>query len=190
MKKILAVALLSTCISTPTFAADNSGSFYGAIDSGALAMANWTLAKPSSLSFSAGYHFSPIWAVEGGYTSIGESSYSSNGTGNYTYSQSMWNAVGVGTYAVNDSFEVFGKLGLGSVSAKAAVTGTTTLYGATNTSMTANTNSVIYGIGAQYNFSKRVGIRAQYESLGKSTADSSVTGIDLTRTSVGLVYNF
>lgn len=190
MKKILAVALLSACISTPTLAADNSGSFYGAIDSGTLAMANWTLAKPNSLSFSAGYHFSPIWAVEGGYTSIGDSSYSSNGTGNYTYSQSMWNAVAVGTYAVNDNFELFGKLGLGSVTAKAAVTGTTTLYGVTNTSMTATTNSVIYGIGAQYNFNKRVGVRAQYESLGKSKTDSSETGLDLTRTSVGLVYNF
>lgn len=189
MKKILAAALLSTCITTPVLAADNSGTFYGAIDYGTLAMANWTLSNPSSVSFSAGYHFSPIWAVEGGYTSIADSTFSTNGTGTFTYSQSMWNAAAVGTYAVNENFEVFGKLGLGIVSAKAAVTGTTTLNGVTNTSISAATSSVIYGIGAQYNFSKRVGVRAQYESLGKTTPDSS-TGLDLTRASVGLVYNF
>jgi OmpA-OmpF porin, OOP family len=190
MKKILAVALLSACMTTPTFAADNSGTFYGAIDYGTLAMADWTLENPSSVSFSAGYHFSPIWAVEGGYTSIADSTQTSaNGTGTFTYSQSMWSAVAVGTYAVNDNFEVFGKLGLGIVSAKAAVTGTTTLYGVPNTSLSASTSSVIYGIGAQYNFNKRVGIRAQYEILGKTTPDSSA-GLDLTRASAGLVYNF
>lgn len=189
MNKIFTAAALAIFIATPTFAADNSGKFYGAIDYGTLAMANWTLENPKSLSFSAGYHFSPIWAVEGGYTSVAESSFSSNGTGNFTYSQSIWSAAAVGTYAVNDTFEVFGKLGLGIVSAKAAVTGTTTLNGVTNTSLSANTSSVIYGIGAQYNVSKQVGIRAQYESLGKTTPDSS-TGLDLTRVSVGLVYNF
>lgn len=190
MKKIFAAATLATFIATPAFAADNSGNFYGAIDYGTLAMANWTLENPRSLSFSAGYHFSPTWAVEGGYTSIADSTLNSNGTGTFTYSQSMWNAVAVGTYTVNDNFELFGKLGLGIVSAKAAVTGTTTLNGATNTSLSATTASVIYGIGAQYNFSKQVGVRAQYESLGKTKADSSATGLDLTRASVGLVYNF
>ncbi len=190
MKKTLIVALLSAFVATPAFAAGNSGTVYSAIDYGTLAMANWTLENPGSLSFSAGYHFSPIWAVEGGYTSIADSTFSSNGTGTFTYSQSMWSAAAVGTYAVNDSFDVFGKLGLGMVSAKAAVTGTTTLNGVTNTSLNATTSSVIYGIGAQYNFNKQVGIRAQYESLGKTTPDSSATGLDLTRLSVGLVYNF
>ncbi|HEU0186858.1 MAG TPA: porin family protein [Gallionellaceae bacterium] len=189
MKKILAAAL-ALFIATPTFAADNSGRFYGAIDYGTLAMADWTLDNPKSTSFSAGYHFSPIWAVEGGYTSIADSTFSSNGTGTYTYSQSMWSAAAIGTYAVNDNFELFGKLGLGIVSAKAAVTGTTTLNGATNTSISATTASAIYGIGAQYNFNKQVGIRAQYERLGKTTPDASATGLDLSRASVGLVYNF
>lgn len=191
MKKIFAAATLAMFMATPTFAADNSGKFYGAIDYGTLAIANYWYENPGSLSVSAGYHFSPIWAVEGGYTSISESNHTSaNGTGADTYSQSMWNAVAVGTYAVNDNFELFAKLGLGMVSAKLAVTGTTTLNGVANTSSTATTGSVIYGIGAQYNVSKQVGIRAQYESLGKSTYNSSYTGLDLTRASVGLVYNF
>ncbi|HEY6094511.1 MAG TPA: porin family protein [Gallionellaceae bacterium] len=191
MKKILAVALLSALVATPVLAADNSGAFYGAIDYGTLAMADWTLDNPSSTSLSAGYHFSPVWAVEGGYTAISDvTRVSASGTGTFTYSQSMWSAVAVGTYAVNDSFELFGKLGLGIVSGKAAVTGTTTLNGVANTSSNAITGSVIYGIGAQYNFNKQVGVRAQYESLGKTTYDTAYTGLDLTRASVGLIYNF
>ena len=128
MKKIIAAATLSVFATTPAFAANNSGNFYGAIDYGTLAMSNWTLENPNATSISAGYHFSPIWAVEGGYTSISDvTRVSANGSGTFTYSQSMWNAAAVGTYAVNDNFELFGKLGIGIVSGKAAVTGTTTL---------------------------------------------------------------
>lgn len=187
MKKFFAVALFSTFVTAPALA-DNSNTVYVAVDYGTLAMANaGTFQNPGALSLSAGYHFSPNWAVEGGYHMIGKTTTTNaSGTQSSTYSQSMWSAAVVGTYPVTESFGVFGKLGLGMVTGELAVNDM--FLGPSSSS--ASTSNMIYGFGAQYNISKQVGIRAQYESFGKTKADSASTGSDLTRVSAGLVYNF
>ena len=178
MKKIASALLLSAAISAPAFAAD-VGTFYGAIDYGTWSMSPSGGSDPGAFSISGGYRFMPNVAVEVGYSMVGDITFS--GT-SLTYAQSAFKGAAVGTYAINNQFDVFGKLGLAMVSGELSCTGCTT--------SSATTSSLMYGIGGQYNISKEVGVRLQYESLGKSKGSSSATGVDVAVTSIGVVYNF
>lgn len=185
-KNILAFAILAT-IAAPAMATDNS--VYIAVDYGTLSMANTNIGgtafpNPGSIDLTMGYRISKNIAIEAGYMVIGNSTLTDN-FGSVTVAQSIIHASGVYTFQMNDQFDLFGKLGVNSVSAKGTGTG---IYSAINTS--ASTSNLTVGLGAQYNVSDTIGIRLQYEALGKSKAESTATGADLTRLSLGVVASF
>lgn len=95
---------------------------------------------------------------------------------------------GVGSFKINDSFSLLGRLGYGyfstsvsNISNATAVTGP--LFGKTIA------KGLEYGLGAQFNFSKSVALRAEWEQRTSAyiIGDKSV-GID--NISLGLVYKF
>ena len=51
-------------------------------------------------------------------------------------------------------------------------------------------NGYNVSLGMTFNFNKKVSMRVQYESLGKSKADPAASGVDVTVTSLGVYYNF
>jgi OOP family OmpA-OmpF porin len=183
MKRIATALLLFAAISAPVFAADKP--FYVAADYGKLSMSDAApLANPGAIRVTGGYHFNPNFAVEAGYMAVGDSTVT-NSFGSYTYAQSSLQASGVISLPLGDSFSLFGKVGVASNYGKLTGTGS---YASLNTS--ATTTNAIYGIGGQYNFNQLVGMRLQYEKLGKSKAASSASGVDLTRISAGVVFSF
>lgn len=139
-----------------------------------------------------GYQYNPNFAVEAGYVDLGKEKYSATYTGgsaSATAKAAGWNIAAVGIVPLNDQFSLFGKLGL--IDAKVETSGTVSL-GAASASANASATKwkPNYGIGATYNFTKTVGMRAEYERFQK-LGDSNTTGesnVDLL--SLGVVVKF
>jgi OOP family OmpA-OmpF porin len=186
MKKIATALLFSIAISAPAFAANKP--FYVTADYGQLSMSNADpFPNPGAARVTGGYRFNPNFAVEAGLMAVDDSTYA-NSVYSVTYAQSSLQASGVFSLPLNNSFSLFGKVGVASNYAKMTGTG---VYASINTS--ATTTSVIYGFGGQFDFNQSVGVRMQYEYLGKSKPASyptEITEIDLRRVSAGVIFSF
>jgi len=183
MKKFAGALLLSAAISTPALAGD-VGTFYGGIDMGTWAMSNTGFPNPGMFRVTGGYRFAPNLSGELGIAGAGESVIC-DGAGCLIYNQGALTLAAVGTFPVNNQFDLFGKVGVSSISGK--LTGTGWYAG---TYAKESTGNLMFGFGGQFNFNKKVGLRLQYESLGKSKSDPAATGVDVTVTSLGVYYNF
>jgi OOP family OmpA-OmpF porin len=181
MKKFIAVALLSSVFVAPAFA-EGTG-FYGALD-----LNTWSLSNkgagdtnPSTgFRIAGGYNFTPNWGAELGYTQSGNGTTTGTAPGQNYKVESTQIAV-TGTYPINEQFDVFAKLGYAMN--KATGDGTSGCPKCSN-------DDFLYGIGGQYNFNKQVGIRLQYEDIGKVTDNPGVDNSKATNVSLGVVYNF
>lgn len=183
MKKIIAAALLSAAVATPALAQKDSH-WYMALDAGTLRMQNSNYANPGSLTVSGGYRFSRNFALEGGLTAIGDSTIVYN-NGSTTAEQGDARFLAVGILPLSQSFELFGKAGIGFHVAKVTGTGA---YA--NTYSKETTTNAILGFGGQFNINSRFGLRLQYENLGKAKSSSTDPGADISRISIGGVLNF
>jgi OOP family OmpA-OmpF porin len=197
MKRIVITALLTGFVAAPAFAAD-AGAFIAA-DLGAVSYSDAKVTggngesykNPGSIRIAGGYHFTPNLGAEAGYSVFGDSKVDfANAT--TTLKTSVFQVAAVGTYSINDKFDVFGKLGVASISAEESGTGA-----AASLSGSARTTNLMFGVGGQYNFNQHWGIRLQYEDFGKAKYTPSVFGvvqpaveIGVTVFSVGGVYNF
>jgi len=175
MKKILAVAILSTAFAAPAYA-EGTG-FYGALDLNTWDLSNkGTASNPSTgYRIAGGYHFTPNWGAELGYAASGNGD-----AGGQNYKVESTQLALIGTYPINEQFDVFGKLGY----AMNKLSGDATA-GCSDCSK----DDFMYGIGAQYNFNKQFGVRFQYEDLGK-VEDSGTNDSAATNLSLGVVFNF
>ncbi len=180
MKKTFAALLISAALSAPAFGA-TPGSTYVAADYGTWTMSNAGLPNPGALTFSAGYYFTPNVGAEVGYGFVGDSTVYYFG-GSTVYSQSVLKFAAVGTIPVSPQFDIFGKLGIDIISGQL----TDTFFGTTS----ASTTNLMFGFGGLIHVSNNIGVRVQYESLGKTKADPLAVGADVTMVSAGLVYSF
>lgn len=129
-----------------------------------------------------GYQFNENWALEGGYVDLGKFKYnsaSSLGALNADVKATGWNIDAVGTLPINEQFSVFGKIGLIRAKFEATATGP---GGSASASETESKST--WGIGGTYNFSKTVGVRAEWERF--NMGDNS----DVDLLSVGLAFKF
>jgi len=173
MKKLLAAALLCSAAATPALAQNYR--YYGALDYGTLNMSgSGSYSSPGALTLSGGYRFLPNVAGEAGITMIGDASANIPGAGRVNVSQSIVSAVAVATMPINPNFNVFGKAGVGIH----------------NGEINGLPDDLIFGFGGQFVLNPKVGLRLQYESLGRTKISSTSTRADLTRLSIGATYNF
>ena len=184
MKKITSALLLLAVFAAPAMAAE-PGRFYGSIDLGRWNMKDSNFPDPGVFVVTGGFQIAPQFAVELGLYGAGESVVYYPGSGSQIANQSAFTAAAVGTLPINERFQLFGKLGASFITAKITGTGA---YAGTYTKETT-TNAVV-GLGGQINFTKRFGMRLQYEALGKSKASPTDPGVDVTVSSIGLTYNF
>lgn len=183
MNKTLAAALLCAAAATPVFA-QSPAHWYGALDAGTLTMKNSDYPEPGSLSVAGGYRFGPHLAAEGSVLFAGDSSLV-NGAGARTARQSALQFAALGFLPLSPGFELFGKAGLGLHTVK--MNGTGAYAGSYEPYTTTN---IVYGAGAQVNFSSRFSMRLQYEALGKAKSSAADPGADISRVSVGALLNF
>jgi OOP family OmpA-OmpF porin len=193
-KNILALIILSA-ITAPAFAANEGG--YIAIDSGTVSYSNAlggptntaAFPNPGTVRIGGGYHLSQNLGIEVGYSIIGNSEIATLGAGGYTETvkSSSYQIAAVGIFPINDTFEVFGKLGMANTKMDYTITGSIT------SSASASKTNLMLGLGGQYNINRNFGIRVQYEDFGKVTVPSSLvrlTDVGVKIVSVGGVYNF
>lgn len=156
-----------------------------------------------------GYEFDPNFAVEAGYVDLGKTTYSAtyatqiryaipgtrltyigprtNGSASREAKLTGWTVAGLGIYPINDQFSVFGKLGMIRAQVKATDAGGG--FGAGEEINEAKWK-VTYGLGGSYNYSKNIGIRAEWERFSK-LGDAETTGsADVNMLSLGLVGRF
>jgi len=140
-----------------------------------------------------GYKFNSNFAVEGSYADLGELSVKSIVTAPLTATvDTTWEATtlaiaGVGIVPLGYNFDIFGKVGLHywdvELSAKSTI-------GAASASEDDNGTDFLYGIGADYNFTDRFTVRAEWE-VYQNIGDDNTTGeSDVEMWSAGLQYSF
>ena len=176
MKKIFVASLLmSSMFALPAFAAVPGA--YVAAD-----LQNWSATNTApfgnpglGLRIGAGYRFTPNVGLEVDYAQSGNSS-SVFGT---TYKISATQLAVIGTYPINPDFDIFAKLGMSANKVSLSA----------GTCNSCSKTDVLFGVGGQYNINQQVGIRLQYESLGKAT-NSGTNDITASTLSLGVVYAF
>ena len=131
-----------------------------------------------------GYQVNKYFGAELGYTDLGKTT-ASGGGASADIKAKGFELLAVGTFPLNEQFSLYGKLGFyrWDVDASASGPGGSFSDSATGTDLT-------YALGVQYNFTKKFGVRAQYQQY-KDAGDDATTGQgDINVISVGVVYKF
>lgn len=118
-----------------------------------------------------GYQVNPNFAVEVGYTNLGEASASFAGLGTVSVESSGFEVLAVGIAPVAPNWSLFGKLGffIWDVDAKDG----TGLVG----NMSESGSDLTYGFGVSYDFSKSNALRLEYQ-VYTDIGDANTTGQD------------
>jgi len=167
------LALLASVAATPALSQSKTEGFYGGLgylksehDKIKYSVLTYTAEDDKDNGFTAflGYDFNKRFAIEVGYNDLGKSTQSVSDVGGLDAK----NEVKVITLAgviksdpIANNLVFFIKGGLARIDHDEAISGAATL----NTSV--KTTNLFYGLGANYEFSKDLAIRAAYEVYGK-----------------------
>ena len=173
MKKLLAAILFCCAALSPVLA--QNARYYAAADYGIVSLSGpGSYSSPGALTLSGGYHYLNNLDLEAGLTLIGSATADVPGPGRVNINQNILSVVAIGKVPLNNKFHLFGKAGVG-------------LH---DGGINGLPDDLIYGFGGQFQFDREFSMRVQYESLGKVKVPSSDSKADVTRLSVGLLYNF
>ena len=89
-----------------------------------------------------------------------------------TASSTTFGVAGLGILPLGNQFEIFGKLGIGNTSVDATATAGTLSAGAKDSG-----SDVLFGVGAMFNFSRNLGVRAEWERYNDSEIDVLSIGV-------------
>jgi OmpA-OmpF porin, OOP family len=138
--------------------------------------------KDTAWRILGGYQLSKHLAVELGYTDVGEVS-ASAGTASATIEAKIWEVVAVGSWPFTPNFSAFGKLGL----YRGETDFSTNIPGFGNESE-SNTD-MTYGIGVRFDFTKNLGVRAEYQ-IYKDIGGGNIGEGDVDVMSLGVIWKF
>ena len=138
-----------------------------------------------------GYQFNRYFAIEGGYFDLGRFGFTANTVpiGSLTGDIKIKgvNLDLVGMLPVTERFSAFGRVGVTRAEARDTFTGTGLVRLLRTTANQRETNAK-FGMGLQYAFTDRLGMRAEVERYRINDAVGNNGDIDLV--SLGLVYRF
>ena len=202
MNKIKLGAVAAALLASFSGVAFADGSnYYAAFDIGQSDAKDGCNGVPATMSckktdtafrLAGGYQFTPMWGAEVSYADLGKDTASGTLLGvsvSGDVKLTSLQLAGTGTFPVSGAFSVIGKLGIARTEVKETATAA---FGGLSASASAKATSTkaAFGIGVQYDFTKNVSARAQYEDLGK-VGDVNTTGESkLTLISAGVIYKF
>jgi len=143
--------------------------------------------KSTAYKLQAGHQFSPYFALEGGYVNFGKASSRFSLPGirkDAAYQAEGFNLVGVGIVPLNNQWSLFGKLG--GVIARVKVNDTMVNVGQQKNQSASSTDlRATWGVGANWDVTRNVALRAEYEQFhklgggetGKATVDMASLGV-------------
>ncbi len=181
MKKI-ALAVLLSAIAAPSFAAvDDTHMYVGVrvgqaksnIEPGTFNNSTQSSSNPSGWGLLIGHSFNSSFAAEAEYLNLGEIKSGTNSAESTGFSLS-----GVGTFPINESFSMFGKVGYAMITGKP---------GGSYTGADAESDAFTYGVGVQANLSPAVSMRLGWDKYKFN--DSSLSG-NASFTSIGALVKF
>ena len=127
--------------------------------------------NPNAYKLQLGYGFTPYFALEGGYVSLGKVSYhtsSNSGEGDATNTINAWNVTAVGILPLQDSaWSLLGKLGLAYV--KSSDSGSSNWNGVYSFSRDESKKDLTYGLGVTYDVNDAVFLEAGVDSYKSAT---------------------
>lgn len=118
--------------------------------------------KDTAWKFSLGYQMNRNLSVELGYTNLGEVS-----AGGVDVEATGWEVIGLYKFPVGNQFSIYGLAGIAMVEAEASFLGVT---------VSDDSTELTFGVGAQYDFSRNMGLRAQWQRYG---ADEDIDVISI-----------
>ena len=134
--------------------------------------------KDTAWKIFGGYMFNRHFGLEAAYVNLGEVSYSGNFFGSPVTGGKVevtgFNISALGAYPVNEQFSIFGKIGLLRWEAEASDTTGGVPFSATDDGV-----DLSFGIGVGYNFTRNLGVRAEWEFFETSNADANLISIGL-----------
>ena len=116
-----------------------------------------------------GYQFNQYVAAEAGYFRLGDFSFNSTTTPPGTLSSSLKNRNGINLDVVGtapivaDKFLLLARFGIQSSKTSDLFAGTGAAAGLANPSPSKNQVSYKYGVGAEFDFTKNIGVRGEWE---------------------------
>ena len=140
--------------------------------------------KDTAFSIFGGYQVNQNFGVELGYTDLGKVT-ASGGGATASIEAKGFELVGVGTYPINQQFDVYGKLGFFRWDLDASASGPGGSF-----SQSESGTDLTFGLGVKYNFTKNVGMRVQWQQY-KDIGNEATTGTsDVDVIGVGIVFKF
>jgi len=130
-----------------------------------------------------GYQFNRNLGAEVGYTDLGSVAGTAPGVSSRADAHA-WELTGVGSIPIVGGLSAYGKLG--AYYGKVEATGTA---GALSSTASETNTGLTYALGAQYDFTRNLGVRAQWQRYdnmgGNSTGETDVDSM-----TVGVVFRF
>jgi OmpA-OmpF porin, OOP family len=138
--------------------------------------------KDTAYKIFGGYMFSRHFGVEAAYVNFGEATYSGDFVGSPVTGGKVeidgFNLSAIGSLPITEQFSIFGKVGLFLWDAEASDTTAGMPF-----SFKDDGSDISFGIGLGYNFTRNLGVQAEWEMFKTDTAD-------VTLLSVGLLWRF
>jgi OOP family OmpA-OmpF porin len=159
MKKILTACAIAAAsfVAAPAFAQGYIGAGFGSskisgFDTGTISGGN---TSKGLVKIYGGYQFTPNWGLEAQYSDLGRRDVTNAGVAAGSFSSSQFSLAGTGTLPLSSGFSLLGKLG-----ASANRVNGSALIGS------ANSTSLLIGVGAAYNITPALSVRLEYEDFG------------------------
>jgi OOP family OmpA-OmpF porin len=209
----LALAAIAAAASPAAMAAEQTGIWYlgigagqsrakiedsgiNAVLSGTGATAAATVKNEHSFEYKAfvGYQFNRYFAVEGGYFNLGKFSFDSTTAPPGTLHGDLKNSYGLNVDAlgmlpiVADRFSLFGRVGVQSSKTSDLFTGTGAGAVPVNPAPSKNLTNYKAGVGMEFDFTRNVGLRGEWERYRISDGFSGRMNVDVF--SASLLYKF
>lgn len=148
--------------------------------------------KDTGYKIYGGYQINPNWGVEATYFDLGkftgnETAFNGSTVVHVSASAKVtaWGLAGVFTAPISNGFSVFGKLGLVRSELKTNSSGVGFSAHQKESSTGAN-----FGLGAIYDFTPNLAVRAEWERLKKVGDDATTGETDMDFLSAGITFKF
>ena len=180
MKSVaVALGLSAALVALPAAAQLNLTGLYAGVGVGQSKAKDWCTGaafiscddKDTAWKIFGGYQFNPNFAVEAGYSNFGKFRATLGGLTDEAKA-TAWEASVLGAWPiVMNRFSVFGRLGM----YRATVKETTNFAGNFN----HDNNDWTYGLGLQYDFTRNVGVRGEWQRYRKVGGGDVAFGADV-----------
>lgn len=143
-----------------------------------------------------GYAINRTFSIEGGYAKLGSTKASGAFTaplpgGSFTddIPATGWTLDGIASMPLPNNFSIYGRLGLVRAKVSADIVAKTPFYTVTS-SKQSDTTRPHYGLGIAYDFSPRLGVRAEWETFNKIGNTLTTGQANVALYSLSAIYRF